>query len=169
MSEITQEQWQAKREAFFAAHPDLPRPKDIECLNLIMKKDFALKILHGEKKVEFRAYGKHYHERLIDKDVANYIEKHPELPQEEIDEFVDVFRRVKKIHFYNYNNSWHLDVKCDDNYILAVTRPNVEWLQTEFNCHEFDEMLADFERRKDNLRPLVFYFVCGEVIDTNLE
>lgn len=163
------QEWTARRDAFLKAHPDLPKTKDIECLNLIMKKEFALQILHGEKKVEFRAYGKHYHERLIDKDVANYIDAHPEITQEEVDEFIDLFRPVKKIHFYNYNNTWHLDVKCEDNYIMAVTRPNVEALQEEYNCHEFDEMLADFEKRKDPMRPLLFYFVCGEVLSTNLE
>ncbi len=154
--------------SFKERYPDMPKAKDIECLNLVMKREYAEQILRGEKKLEFRAYSKHYHERLIDKDLANWVDEHPEITEEEMDENIDLFRRVKKIHFYNYNNTWHLDVKCEDNHIVAVTRPNVEFLQKEYGCHEFDEMLEDFENKKDPMRPMFFYFVCGEVLDTNL-
>ncbi len=154
------------QEGFYSSHPDCPRPKEIEVLNLIMRREYAEDIINGEKPIELRAYSKHYHDRLIDLDVANYILEH-ELPNDEL-ELIDLFRPVRLIRFHNYTNSWHLDVECKQNNIIAVTRQNVEVLQKEYNCHEFDKMLADFEIKKDNIRPMFFYFVLGEVRETTL-
>ena len=44
---------------FLKEHPDYPMPEPVECLNLIMKRENALAIINGEKKVEFRAYTQH--------------------------------------------------------------------------------------------------------------
>lgn len=154
------------QEGFYSSHPDCPRPKEIEVLNLIMRRENAEEIIKGVKPIEFRAYSKHYHDRLIDLDVANYILEN-ELTEDEV-ELIDLFRPVKLIRFHNYSNSWRVDVECRSNNIIAVTRPNVEALQENYNCHEFDKMLEDFEAKKENTRPMFFYFVLGDVIDSTL-
>ena len=43
------------QEEFYSSHPDCPRPKEIEVLNLIMRREHAEEIIKGEKPVEFRA------------------------------------------------------------------------------------------------------------------
>lgn len=158
------------REAFFKEHPDCPKPQPIECLNLIMKKEYALDILKGIKKVEVRAYSDHYWGRLYDKKVLEYENKHwdDDLMRMQMCDFNDSVRAVKKIHFYNYNNSWHLDVECIDNNTVVVVDDQVKFLQEEYGCHEFDEMLAEFNKKKEKNRPIFFYFALGKVLDTNL-
>ena len=73
---MTKEEWLAAREAFFKSHPEAPEAREVECLNLIMRKGFAEQILAGTKKLEFRAYSEHYVKRLIDRDVEDYIRRH---------------------------------------------------------------------------------------------
>lgn len=144
-------------------------PKPIDCLNLIMHKEFAEQILHGEKVLEFRAYTQHYVSRIIDKDVDNYVASKNVEQDSDLFTFADVVRPVLKIHFHNYNNSWHLDVECTNNFIMPCARKWVENIQKNFGCHEMDDMLADLEKRKAKDRPLFFVFVCGKVLDTDLK
>ena len=169
------------RDEFLAAYPDAPVSEDIECLNLIMRKEFAMQILSGEKKVEVRAYSQFYYNRLFDKNVMAWGDaKAEEMTKEGVDEgivnafvtdcvdYLNPLRQVKKIHFHNYDNTWYLDVECTANYQLAVVRDQVEQLQMLYDCHEFDEMLVDLEKQKAKDRPLYFYFVVGEILGTNL-
>ena len=165
-------------EAFFEKYPDCPRSKPVECLNLIMKKEFAEQILSGEKKVEFRAYSKHYCDRLYETAVVDWSDKKAaEIEDEEargafLDEVLDYaspLRPVKKIHFHNYSNSWYLDVECIANYTTIIERTDVEFLQDEFGCHELDEELERLEKMKAKDRPILFYFAIGKVLDTNLK
>ena len=143
------------------------KPKAVECLNLLMKKDYALQILHGEKKLEFRAYTQHFVDRVIDKDVDNYMADNPD--NEDLQTFGDVIRPVKRIRFHNYNNSWHLEVECTNNFLMAVTKDAVDNIQKQFGCHDMDDMLADLERKRAKDRPMFFVFVCGDVLDTDLK
>lgn len=152
---------------YWDKHPEVPKAKPIECLNLIMRKQFAEAILKGEKKVEFRAWTDHYVSRLIDKDCDNYKTLHYD--DIEVRSFVNTVRPVEKIHFHNYNNTWYLDVECTNNYVMPLVRHEVEALHNIWGCHEMDDMLADFERRGDDIRPIFFLFACGDVIDTNLK
>ena len=159
------------QDEFFKTHPDVPRPEPVECLNLVMKKEFAMQILSGEKKVEIRSYSPHYIDRLYDKKVLEYEREHwdDELLRMQMMDFNDSVRAVKKIHFHNYNNSWYLDVECVENTAASVCDADVVYLREEYGCHDFDEMLADFNRRKTKDRPLFFYFVIGEILGTNLQ
>ena len=70
----TDEEFYAARETFYAKHPEAPKAQSIECLSLIMKREFAEQILAGTKKLEYRAYSPFYISRLIDKKVAKYIQ-----------------------------------------------------------------------------------------------
>ena len=159
-----------QKSAFFEKYPDVKRSEPIKCLNLIMKKEFAEAILKGEKTVEFRAYSKHYMDRLYDKDLMDYGEAN--IPDEDMDDFVDFarpLREVEKIHFHNYNNTWFLDVECIDNWTVVVTNEGVADLKAEFGCDELDDMLADLNKQKAKDRPIFFYFALGKVLGTDLK
>lgn len=170
--QLSQEEgeWKKGYDAFLAKYPDFPVAKPIDCLNLIMKKEFAEEILQGKKTVEFRVYSKHYRDRLYDKETGDYIEAHSEDDEfiEGVQEYGPSLRFVRKIHFHNYNNTWYLDVEVKSNDVCTVTKDDVHFMQEEFNCHELDEELEYFEKKKISERPLLFYFALGNVIDTNL-
>ena len=159
------------RKQFFEEHPDCPRPKPVECLNLIMRREFAEEILAGTKKVEIRSYSQHYCDRLYDKDVLAYEDAHwdDELMRMQMIDFNDSVRAVKKIHFHNYNNSWFLDVACIDNNTVLLVDEQVKYLQDEYDCHEFDEELARLNKRRSADRPVYFYFAVGRILAHNLK
>ena len=161
----------AARKKFFEEHPDCPKPKPVECLNLIMRREFAEEILRGEKTMEVRSYSQHYADRLYDKEVLDYEDKHwdDEVMRMQMLDFNDSVRAVKKIHFHNYNNSWFLDVECIDNNTVVVNDDQVGFLRDEYNCHEFDEELERLNKRKAKERPIYFYFAIGRVLATDLK
>lgn len=160
----TQEEYEKAKAEYMAKNPGLHNAKPVECLNLLLRKEFAQQILKGEKNVEFRAFSEHYVNRLIDSDVDNWMQEH--VDDGEAMFFANHVRPVKKIHFHNYNNSWTLDVECKHNdYVFLVDR-DVEILHREFDCHELDDQLADFNKRKEQNRPIYFYFALGKVLDS---
>ena len=161
----------AARKKFFEDHPDCPKPRPVECLNLIMRKEFAEQILSGEKKVEIRAYSDHYCSRLYDEAVLKYEDEHwdDELMRMQMMDFNDSVRAVKKIHFHNYNNSWFLDVECIENNTVVVNDEQVSYLRDEYGCHEFDEELSRLNKRGAKDRPVYFYFAIGRILATDLK
>lgn len=160
----TNEEYKKAKAEYMAKNPALKDAKPIECMNLLLRKEFAKQILRGEKKVEFRAFSEHYINRLIDQDVDNWMLDH--IDDDEAMFFANHVRPVKKIHFHNYNNSWTLDVECTFNDYVAVVDKDVKFLQENFDCHELDEQLDDFNKRKEENRPLYFFFALGKVIDS---
>lgn len=170
-AEVTQEQWEKEHDEFKAKYPDMPETKPIKCLDLIMKREWAEKILMGEKKIEFRDYTEHYAKRLFDKDVMDYIDKH--LDDEEFmagyEYLYSPLRQVETIHFHNYNNTWYLDVEVEINQIVEATQEDADNLFEEYGC---DELYADVEWQKKHPKEEIakfFFFVVKDVIDTNLE
>lgn len=172
--EETDEEWQVNCDKFFEEHPDCPIVEPVECLNLIMKREFAEKILTGEKKVEFRDCSEHYCKRLISQEMLDYIDKKLDDKNDPdfalaVDNYISSLRPVETIHFHNYNNTWFLDVRVKVNEIISITDEDVKFLQDEFNCHECDEDLEYYNKHPRMERPSYFYFVIDEVLDTNLE
>lgn len=161
-----------KEKVVWCKQHNAPLPEPIEVLNLIMKKDNALRILKGDKNVEYRAYTSHYAERLFDKSVGDFAEKHinDEWATEQMGMygFLDELRPVKKIHFHNYSNSWFLDVEVLNNGYVIANKDGVETMNA-FGDHELDALVADLEKKKENNRPVYFNFILGSVIETNLK
>ena len=162
------EEFFAARDKFFANHPEAPKAKEIDCLSLVMKKEFAKQIIAGTKKLEYRAFSPFYISRLIDKNVSNYIQANIE--SDEVCAFCNDIKQAKKIHFHDYNNSWFLDVEIEFNDAFALVKSDIEYLQREFDAHEWDNDLAEYDKAgiPENERPYFFYFVIKSVIDTNL-
>ena len=90
-----------------------------------------------------------------------------ELMQLQIMDFTSIVRPVYSIHFYNYNNSWNLDVECIDNNLMLVNDESVKALHDMYNSDEFDELLGylNAENIPDDQRPCYFYFAVGKILD----
>lgn len=163
----SQEEYAAARDAYIESHPEFREAEEIECLSLIMKKQYALQILRGEKPLEYRNFSKFYCSRLIDKGISEFIQEH--IDDDEVMMFYNDIRQVKTIHFHDYNNSWFLDIECDFNDAFCVNKRDLDFLAKQYGVHDFDDDLAILEVEKIEDRPYLFYFVMGKVIDTNLK
>lgn len=165
----TQEDFEKGYEEFKRKFPDYREPRPIECLKLVMRKEYAEEILKGEKTVEFRAFSEHYMKRLNDNDVVDFMNKYYGTESEDgVMYYAQMVRPVRIIHFYSYSNTWHLDVECDWNSFVCVTDKDVRFLNERFGCHELDDMLAEMNARGETERPMFFAFACGKVTDTDL-
>lgn len=150
-----------------------PFTRDIEVLNLIMKKENALAILRGDKNVEYRPFSQHYVDRLSDPKIVDFYERNKE--NKEIEEefchwgLLDNVRTVKTIHFHNYTNSWYLDVEVISNDYCVADDETVGIMNDLYDDHELDGLVRKLDNEKAVERPMYYWFAIKKVIDTNLK
>lgn len=153
-----------------------PMTREIEVLNLIMKKENALAILRGDKNVEYRPFSQHYLSRLTDEKIRDFYERNKENNkivdlEEEYSHwgFLDDLRPVKTIHFHNYTNSWFLDVEVLFNDYCVADDETLGIMNDVYDDHELDELVRKLDNEKAVERPMFYYFAIKKVIDTNLK
>ena len=44
----------------------------------------------------------------------------------------------------------------------------VPFLKEKFGCHDLDGILDDYEKKDSQMRPALFYFALGKILDTNI-
>lgn len=137
--------------------------RQVEAYALVMKKEYALEILKGSKTVEFRTTSKKYDGMFLDKTILKINETLRKQGRD--DECESPFRTdIEAIHFYPYNNSWHLDVAIDEIGIVEISEEGAKFLAEEFGCHEFDDEWQQFADLPEDEIPLVYYIHICEVI-----
>lgn len=137
--------------------------QQVEAYALIMKKEHALEILKGSKTVEFRSLSRKYENMFLDKSI---FERNEMLrKQGRDDECLPPYRTdIEAIHFYPYNNSWHLDVAIDEIGVVEISEEGAKFLAEEFGCHEFDNEWQQYQDLPEDEIPLVYYLHICEVI-----
>lgn len=138
-----------------------------EAYDLLMKKNFALEIVQGKKKVEFRSFSDYYASRFLDKEKAKQNKAEGKTSLDDLSE--EIRNDIKFIHFHDYNNSWYLDVELEGIGYCIVDSYDIEPLAEEYA--DFKDYLAD-AKENDKLpeddRPMIFYLPIKQVISTNL-
>ena len=71
--------WDEEKMKFLERYPDCPTAEDIEVLDLVMCKKYALEILEGKKTVEFRMCAHQFSSRLYDKKVLDFLDKYEDI------------------------------------------------------------------------------------------
>jgi len=160
----------AERKAWCDTH-GVPMPEPIESLDLILKKEFALQILKGEKNVEFRSMTQHYMNRLFDKKLGDFLDKHAD-NAEIVAEYgmwgnCDELCPVKTIHFHNYNNDWYLDVEVLYNGYAIANKEGAESLHL-YDCYDLDDLVEELDQKDEVDRPVFFTFIISKVLAINL-
>lgn len=155
---------------FYRKHPDCPRPEPLDRLALPLKREYAEAIVAGTKTVEFREVKPHYSNRILDKHVMAWRDLHDQdtsIPDEEY-ECADPIRQVRVIHFYDYNGTWSLDVAIKRTGLITITEADIQMLQRDFHCHDYDADPARLAAMgiPESERPALFYFAIDRVLDS---
>lgn len=108
-----------------------------EAFDFLMKKEFAIQILKGEKKIEFRSF-------FSDKYCAQICKKYK--PEDKKDPDYMQPKDIGCIHFHDMGNTWFLDVSIEAVDEMAVHPQNAEYLH-KYGHHEYDNEMADLEAR----------------------
>lgn len=142
--------------------------QQVEAYDLLLKKEYALEILSGKKKVEYRSFSNFYQERFFDKEIVARNKKNNR-KMSDVD-FENEFKDIWYIHFHNYNNSWYLDVAIETLGMCIMDSQDINALAEEYPTY-FDDVIEE-ARQNDKLpvmdRPMMFYIVLDEIVGTNL-
>lgn len=142
--------------------------QQVEAYDLLLKKEFALDIIEGRKKVEIRSFSDYYISRFLDKKIMAQNDKAGLKPFD--DGYQNEFRQdIHYIHFHNYNNTWFVDVEIEGIGMCVMDSQDIEPLVEDFP--EMAEYLPD-ARKNDELpeedKPMIFYIVLADIIAHNL-
>ncbi|GJH39876.1 hypothetical protein RCZ04_04260 [Capnocytophaga sp. HP1101] len=145
--------------------------KPAEAYHLIMKKENALDILKGTKKVEMRTFSDKYLSMFIDQEkYKEYQEKLKEPDFQGIDEngvleFDKVYRDdIRHIFFTNYNKTWNLVVELDGITTCSMVKDDIEFLAKNFDFHDYDNEWQQFEGKDLDEIPAFFALVISKVV-----
>jgi hypothetical protein len=136
--------------------------KEVEAYDFLMKKENALDIISGKKKIEVRSFSPYYYKLLVDREQEMKNKENPD------DYIVPVRTDIEFIHFHNYNNSWFLDVKINEIGLSMMDKEDIEMLAEEFDFHDFDNEWQQYEKLIDEEKPLFFWFAIEKIIGHDL-
>ncbi len=110
-------------------------------LNVPLRKVHATEIVKGEKVREFRAFSDFWATRICEFDDPK-------------DKYLATgIKWFDVVHFYPYNNKWHVDCECT----------GIEW------CTVDEEFIEKYGKEVEvNIDDKVFVIHLGKVLDTNL-
>lgn len=133
-----------------------------EAYALIMKKENALEILHGEKNLEIRVASSKYEKLFTD---YKQLAKNKRAAAEGSGDWqVPIRNDIAFVHFYNYANSWTLDCEIDEIGTASMTKEDVDFLNQEFGFHDFDNEWQQYEGRSEEEIPFFFYIHIASIV-----
>lgn len=146
--------------------------KEVEAYHLIMKKENALEIINGTKKIEVRDFNQKYGQMFIDpKKEAEYFEKMKQSNFEYIDqngvaECDKIYKGIKYIYFTNYNKSWHLVVKISHINMLWFNDDDMNFLENELNFKDYKEGYEEFKKnyKEGDEIPAIFAITIESIV-----
>ena len=119
--------------------------KQVEAYHLIMKKENAIDILNGKKKVEIRAFSEKYNDLFINKKLYKEYQKDLENPNGSMT-IEDTLKDTAYIYFTNYNKTWELIVEILDIAVYQMTKEDIEVLNEDYDFHDLDN---EWQQYKD--------------------
>lgn len=140
--------------------------KEVEAYSLIMKKENALEIISGKKKLEIRSFSDYYVQMFTDKKLVAENDKLKEEGRD--DECVAPLKATEYIRFHDYNNSWYLDVHVHEIALYMMCQEDIEELAEEFDFHDYDNEWQKYENTPDEDKPLFYWLHIDKVIGHNL-
>jgi hypothetical protein len=123
-----------------------------EAFDFLMKKENALEILSGNKKIETRCYSDYYYRLVSDKN----------------DKDKPVRDDISFIYFHNYNNTWYLIVRIKEFGISNLSKKEVENIAKEFDFHDNDNEWQKYSHLPDDEKPAFYWFAISEIVSHNL-
>lgn len=165
------EVFEKARKIFFGEHPEVPRPKPIQCLDLVIDPAGAYEIIIGRRMVVYEPYDE-FADDLYDENVMAFEEAHweDEPMRLQLLDFTDSVRGVLNLHLHDEDETWYIDIECVENNTVIPQDDQVKDLQDRFGFHDLDAELTELNRLHTPVeeRPSYFYFALGKITKTNL-
>ena len=133
--------------------------KEHEAYALVMKRENALEILNGTKRVEIRAFTEFYDRMFLDRDIIAKNERDPE-------HFESPMKKTYCVHFHTMNKKapWYLDVSIDNIGIASMIEEDIKWLNETYDFHDFDNEWQQFVGKPDDEIPSFYYLGIEKVL-----
>lgn len=155
---------------FYERFPDCPRPLEIPCLDLVMKRKEALEILRGEKRFVWRVFSEFYEKKVCSMEFFAYAEVHKDDDVfNRLSRYAEYIRNVKKVCFHGCNGSWYLEVEVSAVHDFFADKDTAKKLREGYNCHDLDEEALYFARHPEKEPTEYLALEISEVLNTNLE
>jgi len=136
----------------------LYKGQEVEAFDLLMQKENAIDILHGNKKVETRSFSPFYFSRFID--------KKKQKTSKNINDYI-IRQDVEFIHFHNYTNSWFLNVRINESGLFVLDKESVEIMNNDFGFHDFNNEWQQYDDIPSSQKPMFYWFSISEIVNHN--